>query len=191
MNRALIVPSMYAGPDDHWYPDLRERLGVAGFTDVRTAAPPAEEPHLQAWLTAIKAACDRPDENTVVVGHSLGAVAALAFLSLLPGLGRVGRFVSVAGFAEPLPGLPTTAEFTAALDHTRLRDLVADRHMVCSRDDTAVPPALTIAAAELIRARVHEVDGAGHFLASNGWTRAGLPAELAVSPRGRSARMVP
>ena len=180
--RALIVPSLYATPDDHWYPNLRERLAAQGFTDVRTSTPPSGEPELADWLASIdevSAGLREFGEDTVVIGHSLGAVAALAYLSARADLIRIGRFVGVAGFAEPLPDLPTTKAFVEAVDAGRIRTLVGDRQMVLAEDDYAVPPELTERAAADIDAIVHRVDHGGHFLARDGWEHAGPIGDLA------------
>jgi predicted alpha/beta hydrolase family esterase len=52
----------------------------------------------------------------VIIGHSLGAVATLAYLSENRQADMVGGFVGVASFAVPLPGLavgesPVDAEY--------------------------------------------------------------------------------
>jgi predicted alpha/beta hydrolase family esterase len=180
--RALIVPALHSGVDDHWYPDLRERLAANGFTDVHTSRPPAGEPGWPDWMASIDRAADRIDENTVVIGHSLGAVAALAWLSTRTDLTAVGRFLGIAGFSTALPDLPTTKAFVEAVDAARIRSLVGDRQALLSEDDYAVPPEMTQQAAAEIGATVHRVEGAGHFLARDGWDRAGLIADLAAAP---------
>lgn len=93
--RALIVPAMSSGPDDHWYPDLRQRLGSAGFIDIRTAHLPDGEPLLEEWLAAIALEIDGVDENTLIVGHSLGAVAALAYRTAHADVQAVGRLLRI------------------------------------------------------------------------------------------------
>ncbi len=176
---ALIVPALHSGMDDHWYPDLRKHLAAQGFTDVRTSTPPSGEPELADWLASIDEVGDGLGENSVVFGHSLGAVAALAYLSARTDLSRIGRFIGVAGFAVPLPRLPTTRAFVEAIDAGRIRTLVADRQVLLAEDDYAVAPELTEQAAADIDATVHRFTRAGHFLAQDGWDRAGLIADLA------------
>lgn len=179
LRTALVVPSMFAGPDDHWYPDLRRRLSRAGFEDIRTATPPAGEPALPQWLEAIAATGMPIDGETLVVGHSLGAVAALAHLSAA-GTAAVGAFVGVAGFVDPLTDLESSAEFCAAVDLNRMSDVILRRDVLVSSDDYGVPPANTEAWADRLRAKLHRVEAAGHFLARDGWTTAGLVGDLAV-----------
>jgi predicted alpha/beta hydrolase family esterase len=181
LTRALIVPAMLSGPDDHWYPDLRKRLQAAGYGEIATAVLPEGPPSLPAWLEAIGAARLVPSEDTLVVGHSLGAVAALAWL----GTGRAhgaGRYIGVGGFAEQLPHLPAGAEFVDAVDHDVARAALTERYMVFSSDDYAVPPAMSRRAASLLDAHTVQVEAAGHFLADDGWTEARVIGDIAVQP---------
>lgn len=175
--RALVVPSLHAGPEDHWYPALRLLLERQGY-DVAVAAPPPGEPVLADWLAAIGRADVPLDAATLVVGHSLGAVAALAHLSAAAPA-TVGCFVGVAPFAQPLPDLPTTDAFVAATAPDLVRTVVRRRHVLLSEDDYAVPPAMVERAAAAIGAELHRFAAAGHFLERDGWRDPGPIAALA------------
>ena len=74
-------------PSDNWFPYLEKELGVLGF-DVKNKNFPDEVlAREKYWLPRIKEL--GADENTILVGHSSGAVAAMRFAEKNKILGSV------------------------------------------------------------------------------------------------------
>ncbi|MCM0619419.1 RBBP9/YdeN family alpha/beta hydrolase [Nocardioides bruguierae] len=169
IERVVVLHGYGATPDDHWFRSLARSLAPV---EVQVPALPSPDaPDVEAWVAAAGAALGSPDEHTAVVGHSLGCVTALHALDRVPGEWRLGGLVLVAGFTAPLPLLPELDAFTAgAPDVARTAARTVRRHVLLAPDDPLVPAALSRDLATGLEAHVHEVPGAGHFLASDGVT---------------------
>ena len=109
------------------------------------------------------------DEDTILVGHSLGCVTLLHALNRRADPWRLAGLVLVAGFVDPLPNLPALDPFTSEpLDLDRIRRRTAVRHVLRSDDDDVVAAPLTERMALLLDAPVTVVAGAGHFVDRQG-----------------------
>lgn len=165
--RLVILHGYGAMPTSHWFTWLGDEIG--GDVDI-PALPDSDAPTRDAWVAAAQQAMAGDDE-LVLVGHSLGSVAALLALDGVD-RARIRGVVLVAPFWERVPPLP---ELDAFLDLPPMPDLgdlpVA---IIASDDDPIVPPELSARAAALLGVPVQTVAGGGHFLDRDGWTT--LPA---------------
>ena len=62
--------------------------------------PNPERPTVSSWQFALDQVIGKPDENTFLVGHSLGCITLLHFLSRQQPE-KIGGLVLAAGFAAP------------------------------------------------------------------------------------------
>ncbi|RUQ98026.1 RBBP9/YdeN family alpha/beta hydrolase [Labedella endophytica] len=165
--RMLVAHGYLADPSRHWFPWLVEHYGVDTVSMI--GLPNPERPDLETWVHAASAAIGEVDEETILLGHSLGCVTLLHALNRLSGPWRLGGLVLVAGFVDPLPNLPALDPFTAEpLDLERIRRHTAVRHVLRSDDDDVVSSDLTERMAGLLEAPVSVVPGAGHFVDRQG-----------------------
>lgn len=179
ISRVIIVHGYSATPADHWFDSLSAALSAEGIDVSIPALPGTESPELDAWTRAVADAIGTPDSDTAIVAHSLGGVTALHALDSVPGDWRLGAFIAVAGFIDPLPALPELDAFTASGPDVRRTAARAEtRAVLLSDEDTFVPTDLTRALGALLDAAQIEVPGAGHFLGSDGVTE--LPEALGI-----------
>ncbi|MCL8026358.1 RBBP9/YdeN family alpha/beta hydrolase [Nocardioides bruguierae] len=168
IERVVVLHGYGATPDDHWFRSLAASLAPREV--LLPTLPDPQTPGVEAWLAVAGDAIGTPDETTAIVGHSLGCVTALHALDRVPGAWRLGGLVLVAGFTAPRPALPIGAFTEAVPDLARTASRTGRRDVLLSDDDPFVPAPLTRDLAAGLDARVHEVPGAGHFLASDGLT---------------------
>lgn len=64
---------------DHWYAWVRDQLTGRGYTVVAEDMPDPVDAHMNIWLPHI-AHHFHADQNSVIIGHSSGAVATLRYL---------------------------------------------------------------------------------------------------------------
>lgn len=165
--RIVVAHGYRADPSRHWFPWLVEHYGSDTVSVI--GLPNPEEPDLETWVHAASAAIGEVDEQTVLVGHSLGCVTLLHVLNRKAEPWRLGGLVLVAGFVDALPNLPALDPFTEEpLDLHRIRRDVAVRHVLRSDDDDVVAAPLTERLAELLDAPTTLVPGAGHFVDRQG-----------------------
>lgn len=175
--RVIIVHGFRANVDAHWFPWLRDALADRGIAATSVDLPLAESPNPADWEREVSLALGTPDEQTWIVGHSLGAVTSLRVLAAQLGDWRLGGVVFVAGFTGKLDTLPDLADYLADdVDAERVAERISTRVVVRSDNDTLVPPAASDALARRLSAEVRVQPGAGHFLEADGMTS--LPVVL-------------
>lgn len=175
--RIVVAHGYLADPTRHWFPWLVDRYGADVVTMI--ALPDPRDPDLETWVHAASAAIGEPDEDTILLGHSLGCVTLLHALNRRSDLWRLGALILVAGFVDPLPNLPALDPFTAEpLDLDRIRHRVDVREVLRSDDDDVVAARLTERMASLLEARVTVVPQAGHFVDRQGVRE--IPALLPI-----------
>ena len=64
---------------DHWYASLSGELRGRGYESIAEDMPDPVAAHANIWLPHIKNVF-KADENTIIIGHSSGGVAALRYL---------------------------------------------------------------------------------------------------------------
>ncbi|WP_026549356.1 alpha/beta hydrolase [Arthrobacter sp. Br18] len=168
--RVVVIPGYQAAPGDHWFPWLAEALVQGGATVEVLSLPTPQEPMPGPWLESIRAAVGNPDGSTILVGHSLGCIAALRYLDTLDGAWSLYGIFLIAGFGERVPELPLLDPFTAVpVDVPALARRITHRTVFASDNDSVVPTVLTRSLAERLSAPLVEMHDAGHFLADDGF----------------------
>lgn len=88
MSKIIIIPGNgYSSPQDHWYSSVQAELEKCGVEVVNLQFPDLPLARMQYWLPFIKQL--GVDENTVLVGHSTGAIAAMRYAETDPIFGSV------------------------------------------------------------------------------------------------------
>jgi predicted alpha/beta hydrolase family esterase len=103
MKRVLILHSTDGNSKENWLPWLKEKLETQGLKVWVPDLPHAEKPNISRYnnfLSRNKAWFF--DENTLIIGHSSGAVAILGLLQHLPEGSKVGACVLVGSFKDDL-----------------------------------------------------------------------------------------
>lgn len=99
MKNAVIYHCRGGSPDDFWYPWLKKELEQRDYQVTVPKFPDSEPSPLSTWLPfALKAS--EYNNETVLIGHSSGAVLILSVLENLQS--PIKQAILVAGFTEPL-----------------------------------------------------------------------------------------
>ena len=169
--RVFIVHGFEGNPHGNWFDWLSAQVRAAGFQADALAMPNPERPTVSSWQFALDQHIGKPDENTFLVGHSLGCITLLHFLSRQQPE-KIGGLVLAAGFADPLPPLPALDGYIkgAAPEFDILRKIQMPKHCIVSDDDTHVPPELTLSMAEKLKRPITHIAKGGHPMASDGFT---------------------
>ena len=181
LTRLVVVHGYGASPRAHWFPWLRQTLTRSGVSVAVPELPHPEAPRADVWERVVADALGDPDASTWVVAHSLGAVTTLRVLAAKQQPWRLGGVVLVSGFTDRLAALPALDDYLDAdVDAERVSQHITTRHMIHSDDDALVPPSASGELARRLRADVHVIAGAGHFLDEDGFTT--LPVLLPLLP---------
>ena len=97
--RVFVVHGWGGNPNGGWKPWLNRELAAKGFEVIMPQMPNPDYPKMAEWVGALAGLVEKPDENTYLVGHSLGVVTVLRYLETLKKGEHVGGAVLVAGLA--------------------------------------------------------------------------------------------
>lgn len=96
--RFFIVHGWKSGPQDCWFPWLKNELEKKGGAVQVLSMPNPDKPEIESWLSAINDVVGEPDFATFLIGHSWGAFAIIKYVERLGGMGKkVGGMALVAG----------------------------------------------------------------------------------------------
>jgi len=174
LRRVVILHGYTAHPGKHWFGWLRDQLSPLGVTTEVPALPDTDNPQAGPWTDAAVAAIGRVDQQTAVVGHSLGTITAIRALGRVFAEqrdARLGSLALVASFVDPVPIYPELDPFTVGLPALPALAARIDRRLVLRSDfDPEVPVELTPPVASGLSAELEVVPGAAHFCESQGVT---------------------
>lgn len=83
MKRAIIVHCWGGDSDYAWYPWAKSQLENLGYQVTVPDMPDSDPPILATWLPHLKKIIGQPDDELVLIGHSIGTVAIMRYLELL------------------------------------------------------------------------------------------------------------
>lgn len=100
--RAFIVHGWDGWPEEGWFPWMQAQLEERGFEVQVPSMPHPEKPTINDWVGHLATIVGEPDEQTYLIGHSMGCQTILRYLASLEGK-KIGGAVLVAGFFELVP----------------------------------------------------------------------------------------
>ena len=80
MKRVILIHGWGGFPDNHWFPWLKQELASRGFQVIVPEMPNNEEPEIEAWVAKLSEAIGEPDDDTYLIGHSIGCQTIMRFL---------------------------------------------------------------------------------------------------------------
>lgn len=98
MKRAIIVHGWGGNHEEGWFPWLKTQCEKRGYITLVPDMPDTEHPTISAWVGVLKEVVGKPDEELLLLGHSIGCQTILRYLEQLPAGERVGKCIFVAGF---------------------------------------------------------------------------------------------
>lgn len=95
--RAFIIHGWDGYPEEGWFPWLKKELEKKGFKTATPAMPNSLKPKIKTWVNFLSKQIGIPDENTFLIGHSMGARTIIRYLESLPKNAKIGGVTLVAG----------------------------------------------------------------------------------------------
>lgn len=180
MLRAIIIHGWGDGPSSHWLPWLKQQLEQQGWQVDAPAMPDTDTPVIEKWVQALAKAIGKDDEQTFLVGHSIGCQTILRYLASLPQGIMLGGTVLVAPWLKLKDDSPREEgeeEIAAPWINTPLDSGQARKHLVnqpvviLSDNDFYVDCEFHQKVfSEQLGAQVIVKEKQGHFMAAQGVT---------------------
>lgn len=96
MKKAIVVHRWEGSPEADWYPWLKKQLEDKGFEASVLKMPNPEAPVIEEWAGCLKSNVGEVDENTILIGHSVGCQTILRYLEQADNKVKVGKVILVA-----------------------------------------------------------------------------------------------
>lgn len=113
--RVFIIHGWEGFPEEGWFPWLKKELEDRGFTVQVPTMPDTAEPKMETWVPFLANLVGKPDEETFLVGHSIGCQTILRYLdSIKEEDVKIGGIVLVAGWIHKLANLYSEDELRIA-----------------------------------------------------------------------------
>lgn len=163
MKTAIILHGTLGSPDGNWFKWLKSELEQKGFAVWLPQLPNAEQPSLRKWQRFIKEQCPFPiNEETLIVGHSSGAILALVLAE--NNMEKIGSIVDVSVFHDnSLNWQPNSQLFDVQFDWTAIQQGVKELLFIHSDNDPYVPLNQAQFVATNTGAEIVVIPGEGHF----------------------------
>ncbi|MCO7051781.1 alpha/beta hydrolase [Proteus terrae] len=178
--RIFIIHGYTASPEDNWFPWLKEKLEALGCDVAVPTMPESNSPEPKRWQQQLTDANIKLDKDTILIGHSLGCITLLRFLSEQSSENvKIGGYILVSGFDRKQDTLPElNSHIYEQLDYNKLIKISDKRVSVISSNDWVVDPQASKDLANRLQTEIIIEDNAGHFLDREGYTE--LPILLDI-----------
>lgn len=161
MKRALILHGTGASSVSNWFPWLKQELMDRGLGVWTPDLPGSGTPNIARYTRYITDNDFKIDEDTLVIGHSSGAVAALGLAQAIDG--RLGGVMAVSAFTHDLGWESLTELFDPPLDDSSIRSGAQKIIFVHAKDDPYCPVDEARALSSRLGAAFELLDAGGHF----------------------------
>lgn len=165
--KIILIHGKNTDPSRAWYSWLGEEVEKMGYEFVAPVLPKAADPVMEEWLAEIDKA--RPDDDTVLVGHSRGGVAVMRWLEKQDPGKRVKKVILVATNSgrlkdKAIPGESNYGFYTEeGYDFEKIKSHCDEFIVLHSRDDKWVPFSAGETNAAGLSARFLQFNDRGHF----------------------------
>ncbi|HIE5766529.1 TPA: RBBP9/YdeN family alpha/beta hydrolase [Proteus mirabilis] len=178
--RVVIVHGYTASPKDNWFPWLKEELESLGYDVSIPMMPEPNHPNPNEWQQRLTDENIILDKDTILVGHSLGCITLLRFLSERASENiKIGGYILVAGFNREQKTLPElNSHIYNKLNYIKLVKLSDKRVSLISSNDWVVSPDSSKHLASELQTQIVIENDAGHFLDKEGYIK--LPVMLDI-----------
>lgn len=159
MKRAIIIHAWESAPEEHWYLEEKKLLEEKGYVVDLPKMPGGLWPKRDEWLKVIEEL--KPNEETIMIGHSLGVPAILRYLEQSDN--KVGKLFLIAAFAVDL-GIEETRNFFGDLfDWDKIKGNIGQVYVINEKNDPYVPLERGNEVADALDGELIVVDGNIHF----------------------------
>ncbi len=169
MKNAVILHGTDGSPEINWFPWLQSQLESRGFNAWVPQLPNSDYPNALKYIEFLVHNGWDYNEETVLIGHSSGAVAALQLLQALPIDTKIKAVIGVAAFKDNLQWrdehkrLKLGGLFTPELDFPLLRKKADQFMFIHSADDPYSPPEHASYLAVKLQAELIMMSSERHF----------------------------
>lgn len=174
--RVFIIHGWDGSPEEGCFPWLKRELQNRGFEVYNPAMPEPLTPKIEAWVSFLKECIGIPDENTFLVGHSIGAQTILRYLESIDENIKIGGVVFLAGWVHLTDEAYETEDdseiarpwLETSLNWDKIKSHANKFIAIFSDDDKLVPMSDSKILEEKLNAKIIIEHQKGHFSGNSG-----------------------
>ena len=171
MPKVIITHGTMGSPQGNWFPWLSKQLRDRDYKVIVPEYPTPEGQDLNNWLKTFEKVAGALDQETILIGHSVGATFVLRVLESLKSPVRCAYLI--AGFTAKL-GLPEydtlcTSFVDPPFDWEKIKTAAARFRVISGADDPYVPIAQGEGIARSLGVPLTSIHGGGHLNAESGY----------------------
>ncbi len=171
--RVVVVHGYTASSQANWFPHFKDMLLSDTVDVIIPDMPDSDSPRCDVWHKYIEDVIKETDENTILIGHSLGCITLLNYINTVRP-NPVKALVLVSGFSENTP-IPELTEFVEpVLDYTFIKSAADNIISISAVDDDIVPYEYSKELAERLDSSFILLDSGKHFIERDGFTEFNL-----------------
>ncbi|MGH7203889.1 MAG: RBBP9/YdeN family alpha/beta hydrolase [Candidatus Levyibacteriota bacterium] len=165
MKNALILHGTDASSKDNWFPWLGKELEQQGWQVWAPDLPKANKPNIERYNRFLFSQKEFAsiNEETVMIGHSSGAVAILGFLQALPAEIRISHAILVAAFRNNLGWESLNELFAVPFDFEKIKQKATKFTLIHSDNDPYIPLEQAAYLKEKLGGELIILKGQNHF----------------------------
>jgi len=157
--KILILHGWNASAGDHWFPKAKEMFEKEGLEAYTPEMPGGYFPKKEEWLKIISEL--NPDENWILIGHSLGGAAILRHLEETAQ--PISQAILIATPYEPMQFKPIEDFFKTPFDWQKIRKNCQKFDIVNESNDSIISVDYGQKFAKNLKGKLHILPGYSHF----------------------------
>lgn len=158
-------------PEENWFPWLKEKLEAYGQRVFVPRFPTPEGQSLAAWLEVLKPYQDQIDENSILIGHSMGTIFLLRILERLKKPVKLAVFVAGVIGIKPIKNYDGDFKFSNGFDFNWKKIKPSSKNFIVYHSDN--DPYVSMANGEQLAKNLGVdltfIPNAGHFNKAAGY----------------------
>lgn len=161
-------------PEENWFPWLKKELGQNGYSVFvpQFPSPPVVPAKISEWFDVLKEYEEHINEDTILIGHSLGGVFTLRVLEQLKHPVKAVFFVGTPIGVRPILNYDRDNSFSGfSFDWNSIKKNAQHFVVFQSDNDPYVGLANGHQLAEILGVKLNFVLNAGHFNAKAGYLK--------------------
>ena len=174
MNTAIIIHGTEGYPEENWFPWLKQELQQEGYEVIvpQFPSPPIVAAKISEWFDVLKGYENKVNEDTLLIGHSLGGIFTLRILERLNDPVRGAFLIGTPIGVRPILNYDRDSEFSG-FDFNWEKIKQNAKHFVVfqSDDDPYVGLDNGKQLANKLGVELNFVPNAGHFNKKAGYTK--------------------
>lgn len=139
MKKAILLHGTSSSSTSNWLPWLKLELEKAGWEVWTPNLPDADNPSIKRYNDYLLSKDWVFDKNTIIIGHSSGAVATLGLLQALPSDTIIKQCILIGSFKDDLGWTNLGGLFEEPLDFDVIKKHCANFLLIHSDNDPYCP----------------------------------------------------